>query len=71
MGRVEENSEVIAPIVRAVSSPYAIGSVKSKEFELSLLCDISKSLAIIAETLNKENREEKKSASYSCCKECK
>lgn len=54
MGRVEENSEVIAPIVRAVSSSYVIGSVKSKEFELSLLCDISKSLAVIADKITEE-----------------
>lgn len=57
MGRVEENLEVIAPIIRAVSSPYVIGSVRSKEFELSLLCDISKSLAVIADKMTEENHD--------------
>ena len=57
MGRIEENLEVIAPIVRAVSSPYVIGSVKSKEFELRLLCDISKRLAVIADKMTDENHD--------------
>ena len=54
MNREEENSKTIGPIIGAVSSPYIIGSVKAKEFELSLLCDISKSLAVIADKITKE-----------------
>ena len=54
MNREEENSKTIGPIIRAVSSPYVIGSVKAKEFELSLLCDISKSLAVIADKITEE-----------------
>lgn len=58
MNREEENSKTIGPIIRAVSSPYVIGSVKAKEFELSLLCDISKSLAVIADKI-KEEKDDK------------
>lgn len=58
MNREEENSKTIGPIIRAVSSPYVIGSVKAKEFELSLLCDISKSLAVIADKITEEKCHE-------------
>ena len=59
MNREEENSKTIGPIIRAVSSPYVIGSVKAKEFELSLLCDISKSLAVIADKITEEKDDKR------------
>lgn len=55
MNRVKENEKVNEEMAKVLKEPYIYNSGVYNHFILAILCDISKSLAVIADKLSKDD----------------